>query len=507
MHVHGALVATVFAAGRPVLVSDAVATGVPYFDADVTAASGAAYLPDGTLTGAVSLLDAAVRNVVGLGVPRTAALVAASIRPAAVLGLRRAAGHPRARRRLRRGGGLPRRADRLPSGVVTRYAAAMSEHPVAAHAVGEIAGQILEDLDGEPADLVFLFVSPHFAGTTEDVVGVLRAVLEPRALVGSTARRDRRRRPGGRGHARHLGVGRGAAPISIRRCCTSTSSPASTVVPTWWAGPAPDVALADPQDAASTLLLLADPFTFPVDGVLRVLGAARPGLQVIGGMASAAAGPGGNRLVADGTVTDRGAVGVLLGPGAPRRRRRRAGVSPGRPAVRGDRGRRQPRGGARRPDRARAARGARPLDERGGQGPAAARPARGPRRRRAQRRVRPGRLPRPQRARCPRGGRGPRPSAATVEVGQTLQFHIRDARAADLDLRAALAGRAAAGSLLFTCTGRGRRLFGRPDHDATAVRDAFGAIPVAGGFCAGELGPVGGRNHVHGFTASLALFH
>jgi N-acetylglucosamine-6-phosphate deacetylase len=87
VHVHGALVATVFAAGRPILVSDAVATGVPYFDADVTAASGAAYLPNGTLTGAVSLLDAAVRNVVGLGVARTAAIVAASIRPAAFLGL------------------------------------------------------------------------------------------------------------------------------------------------------------------------------------------------------------------------------------------------------------------------------------------------------------------------------------------------------------------------------------------------------------------------------------
>ena len=66
---------------------------------------------------------------------------------------------------------------------------------------------------------------------------------------------------------------------------------------------------------------------------------------------------------------------------------------------------------------------------------------------------------------------------ATVEVGQTLQFQIRDARAADLDLRAALAGRAAAGSLLFTCTGRGQRLFGAPDHDAGAVRDAFGADP------------------------------
>jgi N-acetylglucosamine-6-phosphate deacetylase len=87
VHVHPALVAMVFAATRPILVSDAVATGVPYFDADVTAASGAAYLPDGTLTGAVSLLDTAVRNVIGLGVLPPSVFVAASIRPAARLGL------------------------------------------------------------------------------------------------------------------------------------------------------------------------------------------------------------------------------------------------------------------------------------------------------------------------------------------------------------------------------------------------------------------------------------
>jgi N-acetylglucosamine-6-phosphate deacetylase len=87
VHVHDALVATVFASRSPILVSDAVATGVAYFGAEVTVASGAAYLPDGTLTGAVSLLDTAVRNVVGIGVARAEALAAASIRPAAVLGL------------------------------------------------------------------------------------------------------------------------------------------------------------------------------------------------------------------------------------------------------------------------------------------------------------------------------------------------------------------------------------------------------------------------------------
>ena len=92
VHVHPALVATVFAAGEPILVSDAVATGVDYFDAAVTEAAGAAYLPDGTLTGGVILLDAAVRNVVGLGVDPAVALAAASDRPAAVLGLAAAPG-------------------------------------------------------------------------------------------------------------------------------------------------------------------------------------------------------------------------------------------------------------------------------------------------------------------------------------------------------------------------------------------------------------------------------
>ena len=92
VHVHPAVVALAFAAAEPILVSDAVATGVPYFDADVVAAKGAAYLPDGTLTGAISLLDDAVRNVVGLGVAREVVLAAASSRPAAVLGLTAAPG-------------------------------------------------------------------------------------------------------------------------------------------------------------------------------------------------------------------------------------------------------------------------------------------------------------------------------------------------------------------------------------------------------------------------------
>ena len=97
-----------------------------------------------------------------------------------------------------------------------------------------------------------------------------------------------------------------------------------------------------------------------------------------------------------------------------------------------------------------------------------------------------------------------------VRVGQTVQFHVRDAATADEDLRTLLRRPPrpprAAGALLFTCNGRGTRLFPGPDHDVAAVRDVLGPIPVAGFFAMGEIGPVGGQNFVHGFTASVALF-
>ena len=99
-----------------------------------------------------------------------------------------------------------------------------------------------------------------------------------------------------------------------------------------------------------------------------------------------------------------------------------------------------------------------------------------------------------------------------VRVGQTVRLQVRDGISADADLREALALQAgamgeggAAGALMFTCNGRGRGLFGVADHDADAVEDALSA-PVGGFFCAGEIGPVGGRNFLHGFTATLAVF-
>ena len=94
-----------------------------------------------------------------------------------------------------------------------------------------------------------------------------------------------------------------------------------------------------------------------------------------------------------------------------------------------------------------------------------------------------------------------------VRPGQTVQFHIRDAQSADEELKHLLGDvGSSAGALLFTCNGRGTRLFEAPHHDAGCIESSLGPIPLAGFFAAGEIGPIGGRNFLHGFTASVALF-
>lgn len=99
-----------------------------------------------------------------------------------------------------------------------------------------------------------------------------------------------------------------------------------------------------------------------------------------------------------------------------------------------------------------------------------------------------------------------------VRVGQTVQFHVRDATTADHDLvrmlreDEATSSAPAGGALLFICNGRGTRLFPLPHHDAATIQREVGPIPLAGFFAQGELGPVGGENYLHGFTASVALF-
>jgi small ligand-binding sensory domain FIST len=98
-----------------------------------------------------------------------------------------------------------------------------------------------------------------------------------------------------------------------------------------------------------------------------------------------------------------------------------------------------------------------------------------------------------------------------IRTGQTVQFHLRDASTALEDFRLLLGGQQLYGppaaGLLFTCSGRGRHLFGAPDCDARAIAETLGAdMPLAGFFAAGEIGPIGDHSFLHGHTAALALF-
>ncbi|WP_283135465.1 FIST signal transduction protein [Rhizohabitans arisaemae] len=98
-----------------------------------------------------------------------------------------------------------------------------------------------------------------------------------------------------------------------------------------------------------------------------------------------------------------------------------------------------------------------------------------------------------------------------VEIGQTVRFQVRDATSANDDFNDLLAAHVAGlgpveGALLFCCNGRGAAMFDGSDHDVLAVRGVLGPIGVAGFFAAGEIGPVAGHNHVHGFSASVLTF-
>ncbi len=102
---------------------------------------------------------------------------------------------------------------------------------------------------------------------------------------------------------------------------------------------------------------------------------------------------------------------------------------------------------------------------------------------------------------------------AMPRTGQTMQFQRRDAAAATEDMtellglsKEKLAGATVYGGCLCCCNGRGQHLFGRANHDVEIIQRCLGPLGLAGFFCNGEIGPVGEKNYLHGFTASLALF-
>jgi small ligand-binding sensory domain FIST len=381
------------------------------------------------------------------------------------------------------------------------FGSGLSTEADSARAAGEAIAQVLHGLGGRRPDLAILFLSPHHAGSAAEILERVSSGLSPRRFLGCLGQ-------GVIGDGREVEGGEGL-------CLLGASLPGVEIAPARIGAVETPEGLAfsgfgEPPEGEATLLLLGEPYTFPVVEFLTRLEEDHPRLQVIGGMASGAMGPGEGSLFLDGEVVGEGAVGVVLsGP-----LRVRPLVSQGcRPfgkhlvITRADETVILELGGQPALERLKEQIVTLSRSEQG----------------LLQQGLHLGRAIDPRRTSFSRGDflvrnvvgidpeKGGIAIADPVRPGQTVQFHLRDARSAseELDLllkEARDSGVSPAGALLFSCNGRGSYLFKKPDHDAGAVRRELGQVPLAGFFAAGELGPVGGRNFLHGFTASLALF-
>jgi len=397
------------------------------------------------------------------------------------------------------------------------FAAALSEHPLTAIATGEVCGAILERLGGHP-DLVIVFVTLAHGGALEDVMDTVEAVLHPAVALGAASDSI-------------VGTGReveGSAAISM---WAGRWGPVLPVRITTSGGGGGDGAAGDVTFAGipralpfepRALVLLGDPYSIPGQELLDEVAAVHPGIPVVGGLASGARGPGGTRLALDGAIYTAGAVGVLIGPGADVVALVSQGGRPiGRPYVVTEATANIVRELGGKPALAR-------LDEMAGTLTPTEVKA-----------INDGglHLGRVVDERKPDFGPGDfllrqilggdRETGAiavneVLEVGTTVQFHVRDAAGAHDDLDSLLGRHMAEAvapgdvaedgehgepeaALLFTCNGRGMRFFGVPNHDAELLSERLGPIPTAGFFAAGELGPLAGHNELHSFTASVLL--
>ena len=388
--------------------------------------------------------------------------------------------------------------------MIPQIASATSTLSDSAAALAEVGTRVKEQLP-HSIDLALVFVSHHHRAVFDELGKQLSQRLEASAIYGCSGEAI-------------VGTGceiENSAAISL----WAASLPDTTILAMHLhhqetsegdiiVGWSEELPARWPEGAA--LLLLGDPFSFQVPTLLERLAEDQPHIPIIGGLASGGTGPGEHALFFRGCRLDGGAIAILLhGP-----MRLHHLVSQGcRPIgqtfviTRCDQN---------------------VIHELGGQQAIA----------QLQRMFQ--ELPRSDQALAQRGlhiGRvineyqerfeqgdflirnvlGFDPDSGSVAVndfvrpGKTIRFHVRDQHSADVELRQLLSrlDRASikpAGGLLFTCNGRGTRLFDQPSHDAACVQETFGDIPLAGFFAQGELGPISGQNFLHGFTASLALF-
>ncbi len=365
----------------------------------------------------------------------------------------------------------------------------------------DVCARAVADLEGTP-DLAFLFFSAHHVNAIEPVAAQVCDAIGTDNLLGCSGESI-------------VGVGQ-EVEMEPAMSLWLARIPGTSVMPMrleyeraanegafiGW----PDD-LPDNLPAQAVLLVLGDPFSFPADLLLDLFNHEHAGVPVIGGMASAGQTPGSNRLMLGRDVFEQGAAVVLLQGGVQVKTVVSQGCRPiGQHFVitKAERNVIQQLGGVPAYRR---------LDELFQTLPTRDQKM-------VQHGLHVGRVVSEYQDKFEQGdflirnvvGVDPEEQTITisdyVRPGQTVQFHIRDADTADAELRQLLSRveNPTAAALLFTCNGRGTRLFSEPHHDALAIKNAAGDIPLAGLFAAGELGPIGGKNFMHGFTASIALF-
>jgi small ligand-binding sensory domain FIST len=383
-----------------------------------------------------------------------------------------------------------------------QFATALSRKTDTEAATRDLADSIVMQIGRAPIDLAFVFFSAHHASKISMISAMLQKELRVKVCLGCSGE----------------GVIAGAQEIETAAALTV------------WAACLPDVKLTplqlsvsqlqdqirmpgwpDPGVEDSTFLLLADPFSTPMQEVLSVINDRYPRGKVGGGLAGGGQDAGENRLLLNDQDFDGGVVGVQLTGPITVRTVTSQGCSPigerfvvtraeqnliyelgGVSALKRLQDIFESMGGAQRRNAHHALHLGIAIDEHGShfeRGDFLVRNLIGA----------------DQQA-------GAVAIGDVIQEGQTVQFHLRDAKSASDDLHFLLAAdrlrhhSPPLGALLFSCCGRGEGLFGQPHHDIGVVQERLGPIPTAGFFAQGEIGSVGGRNFLHGYTASVVIF-
>lgn len=383
-----------------------------------------------------------------------------------------------------------------------QFATALSRKTDTEAATRDLADAILMQIGTAPIDLAFVFFSAHHAAKASMISVMLQRELRAKVCLGCSGE----------------GVIAGSEEIETAAALTV------------WVACLPDVKLTplqlsvsqlqdqirmlgwpEPGLEDSTFLLLADPFSTPMQEILSLMTDRYPHGKVGGGLAGGGQDSGENRLLLNDQGFDGGVVGVQLTGSIAVRTVTSQGCRPigerfvvtraeqnlifelgGVSALKRLQDVFESMGGAQRREAHRALHLGIVIDEHGShfeRGDFLVRNLIGA----------------DQQA-------GAVAIGDVVQEGQTVQFHLRDAKSASDDLHFRLAADRAKhpspplGALLFSCCGRGEGLFGQPHHDSGVVQERLGPIPTAGFFAQGEIGPVGGRNFLHGYTASVVIF-